>query len=153
MYSETLIKLIEDEYQELLGQCSVLKEENGFNMLEKPYYICEKVQRFRSWIKMAIRSSEVVSEGIPIKPEDAIIRAAISMSQSSPREPVHQDLINSLLLFDRRDLDGIIGEERRQSLEKATGINIENCSFELCQEQCEFLRKELMKLEREGSSL
>lgn len=140
MYAVTFIRLIENEYLELFKECSNLKEEIGFDLFEKPTYICDKVQKFRNWLIMAIRSSEVVKNGTPMKPEDVLIEAATAKHSSTSSGPIHQNLINSLTLFNKTDLDGIMGEKRRLELEQAIGYQLDKCKYEVCSSHCEFLQ-------------
>ncbi len=151
MYSVTFIRLIENEYLDLLRECSSLKKEKGFELFDKPLYICERVQKFRNWMIMAIRSSEVTRDGEPLRPEDVIVEAAITKTSSTPSEPVHPNLISALTLFEKTDLDGIIGEKRRLMLEQAMGQKIDKCKFEICFSHCEFVRKEIMPVRKEQS--
>ncbi|HKJ96265.1 MAG TPA: hypothetical protein VJ944_00820, partial [Thermoplasmataceae archaeon] len=67
--------MVEDEYTGLLNDCNALKQANGLDLFEKPTFICERVQKFRNWLTMAIRSAEITGNGVSLKAEDVLLDA------------------------------------------------------------------------------
>ncbi|AKA48703.1 hypothetical protein IX51_05865 [uncultured archaeon] len=152
MYAVTFIRMVEDEYTGLLNDCNALKQANGLDLFEKPTFICERVQKFRNWLTMAIRSAEITGNGVSLKAEDVLLDAAITKKQSPPYEPLHPRIGSVLTLYERTDLDGILGEKRRLSLEQGIQKEINECRFKVCYTHCQFIKSNLRRSSQDFSS-
>lgn len=155
MLAVTFIKLVEQGYQDLENQCRILKSKHGFELFEKPEYICERVQKFRSWFTMAVRSTEISGRNSPVSPEEVLIEASEARCPVYPDFPRHQKVIDALRLFEKTDLEGLLGETRVLSLEQAMGSKLDNCKFKVCYDHCTFVQgaeSTKPKLKGEGDS-
>lgn len=139
MFAATFIRLVEDEYLNLHDQCNEIKGRHGFDLFTKPLHMCEKVQKFRNWLTMAIRSAEITKGGIPARPEDVLLDASSARVPTSPEDPLHPNIISSLTLFEKTDLVGLLGERRLLTFEKATGVETGKCMFKVCYSHCQFV--------------
>lgn len=141
MFAETFIKLVEEEYLNVLENSIRLKDEMGFSFSGKPEFICERVQKFRTWLIMAMRCADLVSGPVGVKPEEVLINAASTTSEGSNRKPLHPNLVEALTLFDRTQFEGIFGERQRLLFEQNVGLKVSDCMFKPCYDHCQFLKK------------
>lgn len=140
MDAKTFIRIIEDEYSNVVKESESLKLKNGFTFNEKPTYICNLVQRFRNWVIFAIRSVDLQHQGSGIAPEDAVIHAAVTHFEENSEHPVHPSLREALSVFNKEQLDAIFGETRRLILEQKTKLNFDECSYKVCHSHCQFVK-------------
>lgn len=147
MYATTFVRIVEEEYSKIFNDAQNLKRMEGFDLSTKPSFICEKVQKFRSWLTIAIRCAELVHNGAGIKPEDALIDAASARYENSAGKPMHPSILSALSLFDKAQFDGIFGETRRLILEQSTKSRISECRFQVCYSHCRYIKN----IQNEGS--
>lgn len=140
MYAETFVKLVEEEYSKVVKETESLKLKYGFELEEKPTYICDVVQKFRSWLTIAIRTADLVHNGARITPEDAVTHAAVSSPDEETGRALHPVLREALSLFDREQLDAMFGETRRLVLEQRTKVKFNECQYKLCYSHCQFVK-------------
>ncbi|AKA47739.1 hypothetical protein IX51_00055 [uncultured archaeon] len=80
----------------MTGETGTQKLQGGFRFQEEPAHICERVQKFRSRLTIAIRCADLNHQGVGIKPEDSIMHAAISCFDGTSGKPLHTCLISAL---------------------------------------------------------
>lgn len=132
MHINNFIQLVEEEFDRIVSTSRDLKRENNPGLLEKPVYICEQVQKFRSWFLMSLRTIDVWNENGRMSPEDAIYHAVTAFSTNVPKQPRHPKIVSMINMFDSRDLTGIFTEEQKENIEKAMGISFSTCRFKEC---------------------
>ncbi len=137
MYATTFIKLVEDEYMNLLMESSGLKEKNGLKKGELPEYICSSVQKFRNWLTFAMRTSDIDANGVSVKAADFIIYSATGRALVQPYELLHPKLISALSLFRRDEFDELFGKGNRDRFERGTGVLVSICQFRVCYDHCQ----------------
>lgn len=136
MHISNFIRLVEEEYDKVVVKSRDLMMSKTPHMLEKPEYICDQVQKFRSWLIMAMRTLDVWDDFGRITPEDAIVHAATSYSSNVPDKPMHPKMVSMISLFDRDDFMGIFNNGHRDRLENFTGSKITSCRFRECYPFC-----------------
>ncbi len=136
MFAKTFIRLVEDEYTKMMRETEKVKLQNELQLPENRTCIHETVQKFRSWFTIALRCADLVHNGAGIKPEDAVIHAAVACHEDTNSEPLHPCILSALRLFDRSQIDGLFGERRRLMLEQKTSVAFSNEEFHACYPHC-----------------
>ncbi len=136
MYPSAFVRLVEDEYAELLRTAISLSRIYEFKEGQKPDYICIQVQKFRNWLAYAIRSVDLNYDGVSYSSEDVLAYAAMSRSRVYPFGLLHPKLASALTLFNSDEFTGIFGSERRESFEKGAEASVSVCQFRVCFAHC-----------------
>ncbi len=68
----------------------------------------EDLQRFKTWLSLALRFTDVWSEGISVVPEDAVFRSAVGKT--------HSRLLKALSMFTDKELLNLFGPERANQI-------------------------------------
>ncbi|AKA47943.1 hypothetical protein IX51_01270 [uncultured archaeon] len=143
MYSAAFVKLVEEEYMNVLRESNSLKNQYGFTKGHFPEYICSGVQKFRNWLTMALRTADIIIDDVSVSPEDVLVHAAISRSFAQPYELRHPKLISALSLFSKDDFEAIFGVARKSMFERGTDVDVSVCQFRVCFEHCELVMREI----------
>lgn len=151
MYTSTFIKLVEDQYMNLLRESIDLRETRRFRKGELPDFICSRVQKFRNWLNYLVRTTELNADGLSLNSGDFLVYSANRKTLTEPYKPLHPKLISALSVFAREDFDSIFGKAKRELYERTTGIDLSCCNFRICYEHCQLVRNGIVN-RVEGSS-
>ncbi len=117
MKSGILIRLIEDEYESL---ASTVPEDDLFRPAYRNLFSGsgrdEDVARFKAWLKYVMKSSELGTQDLRIKPEEVIMYAVSKVSPEEPDEPMHPLLVKTLALHTPEELEELLGWEQRDKV-------------------------------------
>lgn len=141
MYGSAFVKLVEDEYKSLLRNSNYIKAVEPFRTGELPEHICSEVQRFRNWLTLAVRTTEVSVGGREVDAADILIHAASSTKPGNSDELIHNELKNALTLFKKDDFEAIFGNAGRTKFESRAKVTVSECQFAVCHEHCQLVRK------------
>lgn len=98
--------------------------------------ICSHIQKFKSWLIMAIRSADIQVDSINVNPEDVIVHHATLLSRSPPFRPLHPKLVNALTIFNTPEFDDLFGIPRRMAFEHSIGHSLSSRRFFICERHC-----------------
>lgn len=73
-----------------------------------PVLLPEDLEHFKSWFSLAMRITEVWSEGISMRPEDVVFNSAIKRT--------HSRLLEALSMFSDKELLDLFGSERASQI-------------------------------------
>ena len=124
MDSTVFLRIIEDEYYNVLHQSNVRWRKDG---AARPSLIqaipMEDLLKFKQWFHYALKATEVQSGGASVRPEDVVIHAALQTAVIPPYKPLHPKLISVLSLFSENELVEIFGRNRVNSLKRVMEIS------------------------------
>ncbi len=68
----------------------------------------EDIQRFKSWLSLALRITDTWTDGVSVFPEDVVVRSAVKRS--------HPKLLKALSMFTDKELLDLFGQERANQI-------------------------------------
>lgn len=135
MLKATFIRMVEAEYKDIVKEAQSLKNEEEQFVLERPYFLCKLVEKFKKWLLMAMRTVNVEDGAEGISPEQALVET-VTESEGEGMQVQHHEIEEVLTLFDRDDFISLFSESARESIERAGRIKITKCTFRECYPFC-----------------
>ncbi|AKA49442.1 hypothetical protein IX51_10425 [uncultured archaeon] len=132
MHISTFINLVESEYDNIVREAKSLKENNEQFMFERPTFLCDLVQKYRTWLIMSMRAVDIHNDEGKVSPEDVLIHSAILKAEGGSGTLLHPKVAMILSLFDREDFVSIFSESDKDSVEEAADTRIALCRFSEC---------------------
>ncbi len=136
MYPNAFIKLIEDYYTKTVNEVTNFGGKPRKRLFRQTVDLCNTMQKFKTWLTLAIRNADISFEGAGIRAEDVVIHYATLRSKVHPYNLLHPKISNAITVFNKIEFDDIFGAPRRLAYEKETGRNMSSSRFTICERTC-----------------